>query len=125
MTRRPGSARDFPRTARLNHLVHEIVAEEIELLDDERLGFLTVVGVEVESDLRRATVYYTTLEDADPDVAELLEQHRGRLQAAIARQARLKRTPELVFRPDSVIVQAQRVEDILRDLETAPEPDGG
>jgi ribosome-binding factor A len=125
MTRRPGSARDFPRTARLNHLVHEIVAEEIELLDDERLGFLTVVGVEVESDLRRATVYYTTLEDADPDVAELLEQHRGRLQAAIARQARLKRTPELVFRPDSVIVQAQRVEDILRDLEAAPEPDGG
>ena len=124
MTRRPGSARDFPRTARLNHLVHEIVAEEIELLDDERLGFLTVVGVEVESDLRRATVYYTTLEDADPDVAELLEEHRGRLQAAIARQARLKRTPELVFRPDSVIVQAQRVEDILRDLDTAPEPDG-
>jgi ribosome-binding factor A len=125
MTRRPGYARDFPRTARLNHLVHEIVAEEIELLDDERLGFLTVVGVEVESDLRRATVYYTTLEDADPDVAELLEEHRGRLQAAIARQARLKRTPELVFRPDSVIVRAQRVEDILRDLETAPEPDGG
>jgi ribosome-binding factor A len=125
MTKRPGSARDFPRTARLNHLVHEIVAEEIELLDDERLGFLTVVGVEVESDLRRATVYYTTLEDADPDVAEVLEEHRGRLQAAIARQARLKRTPELVFRPDSVIVQAQRVEDILRDLDTAPEPDGG
>ncbi len=125
MTRRPGSARDFPRTARLNHLVHEIVAEEIELLDDERLGFLTVVGVEVESDLRRATVYYTTLEEADPGVAELLEEHRGRLQAAIARQARLKRTPELVFRPDSVIVQAQRVEDILRDLDTAPEPDGG
>jgi ribosome-binding factor A len=125
MTRRPGSARDFPRTARLNHLVHEIVAEEIELLDDERLGFLTVVGVEVESDLRRATVYYTTLEDADSDVAELLEEHRGRLQAAIARQARLKRTPELVFRPDSVIVQAQRIEDILRDLDNGPGPDGG
>ena len=124
MTRRPGSARDFPRTARLNHLVHEIVAEEIELLDDERLGFLTVVGVEVESDLGRATVYYTTLEDADPEVAELLEEHRGRLQAAIARQARLKRTPELVFRPDSVIMQAQRVEDILRDLDNGPGPDG-
>jgi ribosome-binding factor A len=125
MTRRPGSALDLPRTARLNHLVHEIVAEEIELLDDERLGFLTVVGVEVESDLRRATVYYTTLEDADPDVPEVLEEHRGRLQAAIARQARLKRTPELVFRPDSVVVQAQRVEDILRDLDNGPGPDGG
>lgn len=119
MTKRPGSARDFPRTARLNHLVHEIVAEEIELLDDERLGFLTVVGVEVESDLRRATVWYTTLSDggADGTVTEALEENRARIQAAIARQARLKRTPELVFRPDSAIVQAQRVEEILRDLD--------
>jgi ribosome-binding factor A len=137
MTKRSGSARDFPRTARLNHLVHEIVAEEIELLDDERLGFLTVVGVEVESDLRRATVWYTILGEADTgaggnaagdaagDAAGALEEHRGRLQAAIARQARLKRTPELVFRPDTVIVQAQRVEDILRDLYTEPGPGAG
>jgi len=121
MTKRHGTARDFPRTARLNHLVHEIVAEEIELLDDERLGFFTVVGVEVEPDLRRATVWYTALDEAggEPDregLAEALAEHRARLQAAIARQARLKRTPELVFQPDTVIVRAQRVEDILRDL---------
>jgi ribosome-binding factor A len=125
MTKRQGTARDFPRTARLNHLVHEIVAEEIERFEDDRLGFFTVVGVEVEPDLRHATVWYTTLDegeagaDAEPDagaLAEVLEDHRPRLQAAIARQARLKRTPELVFRPDTVIVKAQRVEDILRDL---------
>jgi ribosome-binding factor A len=121
MTKRHGTARDFPRTARLNHLVQEIVAEEIERLDDERLGFFTVVGVEVEPDLRRATVWYTSLDDAgdQPDgegLAEALEEHRARLQAAIGRQARLKRTPELVFQPDTVIVRAQRVEDILRDL---------
>ncbi len=125
MTKRQGTARDFPRTARLNHLVHEIVAEEIERFEDDRLGFFTVVGVEVEPDLRHATVWYTTLEagdaaaDAGSDadaLAEALEEHRPRLQAAIARQARLKRTPELVFRPDTVIVKAQRVEDILRDI---------
>jgi ribosome-binding factor A len=125
MTKRHGTARDFPRTARLNHLVHEIVAEEIELLDDERLGFFTVVGVEVEPDLRRATVWYTSIDTAGDDVggepdgevlAEALEDHRARLQAAIGRQARLKRTPELVFQPDTVIVRAQRVEDILREL---------
>jgi ribosome-binding factor A len=121
MTKRHGTARDFPRTARLNHLVQEIVAEEIERLDDERLGFFTVVGVEVEPDLRRATVWYTSLDETggEPDgeaLAEALGDHRARLQAAIGRQARLKRTPELVFQPDTVIVRAQRVEDILRDL---------
>jgi ribosome-binding factor A len=116
--RSSGTARDYPRTARLNHLVHEIVAEEIERLDDDRLGFLTVVGVEVEPDLRRAVVWYTTLDEAEAnaDLVGALEDHRGRIQAAIGRQARMKRTPELSFRPDTVIRQAERVEQILRDI---------
>ena len=119
MVKRSGTARHYPRTARLNQLIHEIVAEEIERLDDDRLGFLTVVGVEIERDLRRAVVWYTTLDepDAEADLVGALDEHRGRLQAAIARQARMKRTPELAFRPDAVIAQAQRVEQILRDLD--------
>jgi ribosome-binding factor A len=126
-----GTARDFPRTARLNHLVHEIVAEEIERLDDDRLGLLTVVAVDVEADLRHATVWYTALSNADgtaaptgtvdgeePDaeLVEALEEYRPRLQSAIARQARLKRTPELSFQADTVLQQAARVEAILREL---------
>ncbi len=116
-----GTARDFPRTARLNQLVHEIVAEEIERIDDDRLGFLTVVGAEVESDLRHATVHYTTLgggeSDDDPAVVEALGEHRHRLQSAIGRQARLKRTPELAFRPDEVQRGAERIEGILRGID--------
>ena len=50
------------------------------------------------------------------ELAEALAEHRARLQAAIGRQARLKRTPELVFRPDTVIRQAQRVEEIIREI---------
>ena len=34
MKRSSGTARHYPRTARLNQLVHEIVAEEIERLDE-------------------------------------------------------------------------------------------
>jgi ribosome-binding factor A len=132
-----GGARDFPRTARLNHLVHEIVAEEIERLDDDRLGLLTVVAVDVEADLRHATVWYTSLsdgpasgsapgagsgsgdaEDDDAELVEALQEHRPRLQAAIGRQARLKRTPELAFQPDPVAQSARRVEAILRDIGT-------
>lgn len=118
MKRSPGTARHYPRTARLNQLVREIVAEEVERLDDERLGFLTVVGVEVDPDLRHAVVWYTTLDEseADVDLLAALDEHRARLQAAIGRQARIKRTPELSFRPDTVIREAQRVEQILRDI---------
>lgn len=126
--RSTGTARDFPRTARLNHLVQEIVAEEIERLDDDRLGLFTVVGVDVEPDLRHAIVWYTSLTgpgghadaDGQADLEAALEQHRVRLQGAIGRQARLKRTPELVFRPDVVIGRAERVDDILRGIDHGP-----
>jgi ribosome-binding factor A len=123
MKRSSGTARDFPRTARLNQLVHEIVAEELERIDDDRLGFLTVVGVEVERDMRRAVVWYTSLDDAeaDDDLVAALDEHRARIQGAIGRQAHMRRTPELSFRPDMVIRQAERVEEILRDLGPADE----
>jgi ribosome-binding factor A len=129
MKRSSGTARDYPRTARLNQLLHEIVAEEIERLDDERLGFFTVVGVEVDPDLRHAVVWYSQLESDDSadaaDLSEALEEHRARLQRAIGRQARIKRTPELSFRPDALIRQAQRVEEILRDIGDEGDPAAG
>jgi ribosome-binding factor A len=115
------TAREFPRTARLNHLVQEIVADEIERLDDRRLGLFTVVAVDVDPDLRHAVVWYSALDTEDDDaLAAALAQHRPRLQAAVARQARLKRTPELAFKPDEVTRRATRVEDIIREWHRDP-----
>lgn len=106
--------RRYPRTARVNELVREVVAEELERIGDERLELVTVTGVDVEADLRRAIVWFTSLTES---VDEILAEHRIRLQAAIGRQVRMKRTPELTFRPDPAIVTGRRVEDILRKLQ--------
>lgn len=112
------TAREYPRTARLNQLFQEILAEELERVDDDRLDLVTVMSVDCESDLRHATVYYDSLggEDDDDDVLEALADHRHRLQGAIGRQARVKRTPELVFKPDAVGRSAARLEEVLRQL---------
>ncbi len=109
---------EYPRTARLNELVREIVAEEVERLDDERLELVTVVAVECEADLRSATVYVSGLggPEADAAVVKAMTDHRKHLQATINRQARFKRTPELTFAPDEVTRSANRIEDILRGL---------
>jgi ribosome-binding factor A len=117
-TRSHGTARDYPRTARLNRLFQQILAEELELIDDDRLGMVTIMSVDCEGDLRHATVYYDTLAGADDDeqVLEALGEARHRLQAAIGRQARVKRTPELVFKPDDVARGAARIEEVFRSL---------
>ena len=99
------SARQYPRTARLGELLREIVAEELERLDDPRLELVTVTGTRVDPDLKRATVWVSSLEgpERDPEVLEALGEHRARLQAAFARQARARWTPELVFRVHQIV----------------------
>lgn len=123
--RRQTGSRRYPRTARLNELVREIVAEEIERIDDERLGFFTVTAVEVDPGLEHATVLWTDMGATDEVVLAVLEEHRPRLQQAVNRQTHLRRTPVLTFRPDQVERTASRIEEILRDLDLPERDDSG
>lgn len=117
-------SRRYPRVARVNRLVREVVAEELERLadSDERLTLVTVTGVYVDPDLRRGKVLLSSM---PAGAEEALEEHRARLQAAINRQARLKRTPQLSFSTDPAVESGKRVEDILRDLRQAEADDAG
>lgn len=120
---RGAGAAGYGRVVRVDRLLHEVVAEELERLSDVdgRLRLLTVTAVRASPDLRQATVLLASLDQA----ARLaLEESRVRLQAAIGRQVRLKRTPQLSFAIDPAIVAGQRIEDILRRLPPQPPDDG-
>lgn len=113
------SARDYPRTARLSELIREIAADTLERLDDERLGLLTIQSVDVDAELDRAVVYYVqsaTPTDDPEEFAEALDEARRAIKRDIAQQARVRRTPEVVFRNDEVVESASRVEEILRTI---------
>jgi ribosome-binding factor A len=118
-TRRPASPNQVPRTARLGQVLREIIAEELERIDDERLEHVHVTAVDVDADLNRAIVYYDSLtgEAGDPDVLEAFAALRVRLQAAVGRQLHARKTPILEFRPDDVLRSAERIDSILRDLD--------
>lgn len=112
----PSSRRQYPRTARLNQWLREVIAEELEAMgdtDDERLDLVTVTGVEATSDLQQARVYFSARHEG---AAEALEEQRVRLQAAIGRQARFKRTPHLAFVEDPGVASGWRIEGILQGL---------
>ena len=89
--RRPRAqpTRQYPRTLRVNELVREIAADEIERLDDERLELVAITSVEVDPDLRRAVVWFDSLlgEAKDDEVLEALGDARVAIQAAIGRQS--------------------------------------
>ena len=110
-----GTARDYPRTARLNELLHEIVAEELERIDDERLDWCTITRVDVEPDLRRAPPSTTTR--SAPRTSDDGRARGARRRTAARLQARHRppgprssARPSWSFRPDAVIRQAERIE---------------
>lgn len=111
----------YPRSARVNQVLREVLADALERLADadDRLTLLTVTGVETEPDLRHATVWFASLADTQ---REALDQARVKLQAVVSHQLRLKRTPKLSFEADPAVSTGQRVEDILRGLQTTNGP---
>ncbi len=106
----------YPRSARVGETLREIIAEELVRIDDERLAFVSVTGIDVDPELNRAIVFFDSLdgEDGDGRIVEALESHRVRLQSSIARQIRAKKTPILSFEPDAAIRSAERIDEILR-----------
>ena len=117
----------YPRTARVGELLREIVAEELTRVDDSRLDMVAITKVTVDRELEKAVVYFDTLAgpEDDDEVVAALDEHRVRIQAAVGRQARLRRTPHMVFRPDEVTRGAERIDGILAQLEIADDTGDG
>ena len=103
----------YPRTARVNAQLVEVLGSAVERVSDEddRLGMLTVTAVATDPDLRQAIVFFSSLSE---EAAAALGEHRGELQSAIARQVRMKQTPRLRFAADPAVAAARRVEEALQ-----------
>jgi ribosome-binding factor A len=102
-------------------------------LKDPRVGFVTVTDVRTSPDLRQARVYVSVLganggaSDETEREATLdgLRSGHGFLQARIARELHLKRTPTLEFLYDDTTDRALRVEELIASSPTSsPEGEG-
>lgn len=114
------------RPSRVSEEFREILAEEIPRLKDPRVGFVTVVGVRVTPDLRRARVFYTTMGDerARRATAAALRSARGHLRKVIGDQVRMKVLADLEFEEDESVQTADRIEQLLQQVRPPGEESG-
>jgi ribosome-binding factor A len=111
---------------RVNEAVREVLSSHLaEGLKDPRIGFVTVTGVDTTPDLRSARVYVSVLGDeAEREAAlEGLDSSKGFLQAQIAHELRMKRTPTLTFQYDPTVERADRMTRLIDEV--APREDDG
>jgi ribosome-binding factor A len=106
------------RMRRIDEVMRKVIGSAIASdLEDPRIGFVTVTAVQTSPDLRSARVYVSVLGDEDEREATMagLAAAHGKLQAAIAREVRIKHTPTLKFHYDETLERAVRLTQLLED----------
>jgi ribosome-binding factor A len=122
------------RMRRVDEAIRQVLGDAVAGdLKDPRVGFVTVTDVRTSPDLRQARVYVSVLganggaSDETEREATLdgLRSGHGFLQARIARELHLKRTPTLEFIYDDTTDRALRVEELIASSPTSsPEGEG-
>src|SRR5213593_1347039 len=106
------------RMRRVNESLRELLSEAVLELKDPRIGFVTITGVETTPDLRQARVFVSVLgseRKRDNSISSLQAAH-GVLQARLASELRLKRTPQLAFEYDPTVERGVRMTRLIDEL---------
>jgi ribosome-binding factor A len=113
------------RMRRVDESMRAVLAEAVGDLKDPRIGFVTVTGVKTSPDLRHAVVFVSVLGSERKRARSLegLEAAHGVLQARLARELRMKRTPQLTFQYDPSVEQGVRMSKLIDELVTDPDAD--
>ncbi len=114
------------RMRRVNEAVREVLSEAVCELKDPRIGFVTVTGVRTSTDLRTAVVFVSVLGSEKKRERSLqgLEAAHGTLQARLARELRMKRTPQLTFEYDPTVERGVRLSKLIDELSPDDEERG-
>lgn len=107
----------------MNEAIKAVVSEAIPSLADPGIGFVTVTGVEVTSDLSQATVWLSVLggEKQQRSTIRALERARGLLQSRVNAELHLRRTPLLVFAYDRSIDHGVRMTKLIDEVDPGPD----
>ena len=115
------------RMRRVNEAVRQVLAEALPELKDPRIGLVTVTGVDTTPDLQHATVYVSVLGSSRKRKSSLqgLEAAHGLLQGRLARELRMKRTPQLTFEYDPSVERGVRMSQLIDELAPDDSDDPG
>jgi ribosome-binding factor A len=112
------------RMRRVNESVRQVLADALVDLKDPRIGLVTVTGVQTSPDLRAARVYVSVFggEKKRKRSLEALSAAHGVLQARLAAELHMKRTPTLTFEYDPTVEEGVRMSQLIDELAPHDEP---
>ncbi|MBP2017661.1 ribosome-binding factor A [Symbiobacterium terraclitae] len=104
------------RAVRVGDQMRDILAELLrDEVKDPRIGFVSIVRVEVSNDLRHAKIFVSVLgnEQQKKESMKGLASATGFLRSEVAKRLQLRYAPELHFELDESIEHGQRIAQLL------------
>ncbi len=99
----------------IKHQISRIVQGELE---DSRIGFVTITGVQISADLQHARVYFSVLgsqKDA-ADSHKILKGAAGFIRKQLAGRIRMRYVPYLDFLLDESQEYGRKIDEVLRKI---------
>lgn len=112
------------RLERVANAIKKEVGQIVQnVLNDPRLGFITIVRVELSKDLKFAKVYYSVLGDkkAVKNSKEGLTSAKGFIKKIVGDRLKLRFVPEISFHLDTSSEYSVYIAKKIDDLETPKE----
>jgi ribosome-binding factor A len=86
-------------------------------IKDPRIGFVTVVDVEIAEDLKNAKVFISVYGGNKDESLKGLKSATPFIRSELGRRMRMKFIPELLFRYDSTIERGAHIMELLHSIE--------
>lgn len=109
------------RSDKVAETIHEIICSILSRgLNDPRIGFVTITAVELTDDLSLARIYFTVIGDdkAKKDTEAGLNSAKGFIRREVGKNLTIRHTPELLFKYDSSLDYASRIDSLLKEIGT-------
>jgi len=110
---------EYQRSERVGDLLIEIISDLLRKdIRDPRLGAVTITAAKVSKDLRHARIYFNMLVSPidRKEVLAGLKSATGFLRSKIGKQLKLRFVPTIEFFYDETEDEAQRIEDLLKQV---------
>ena len=105
---------------RIQHILSQLLLREIA---DPRLRDVTITEVRLDPELLVAKVYVSALgdESRQKQVMKAFKRAKGFLRREVGKRIRLRNTPELHFDWDHTLAHADRIHQLIDDLDIPAE----
>ena len=101
------------RINRINPQIHQIVSQELLRSSNPNLNKATVTHVATSPDLKRCTIYVSSLENAKGTLSNALDKNRVKIQKELGRQLTTKFIPKIQFEIDTSFENADKLNELI------------